>query len=315
MRKSPHLTIVVPCYNEEDVLPETAARLLQLLDDLVEAGAVTAESSVYFIDDGSTDATWKLIENSAGGHSRVKGIKLAHNAGHQNALMAGLMSADGDAIVSVDADLQDDLQVIKQMVSQYSQGKDVVLGVRGSRDSDSIFKRATAETYYKLLHLMGVDVVFNHADFRLMSRKAIEALRQFTEVNLFLRGIVVTLGFETGIVTYERSQRFAGESKYPIRRMLALAFDGITSFSAVPLRIIALLGFFVFFVSMAVSVWALWVRLFSDHAVPGWASSVLPMYLLGGVQLLSLGVIGEYIAKIYLETKKRPRYVIEKSVS
>lgn len=308
---TPKLSVVVPCYNEEKVLNETIPRLNRLLDHLVEQHKISSESYVYYVDDGSRDATWEIIRDRAASDDRVRGIKLSQNRGHQNALFAGLATVGGDIVVSVDADLQDDLNAIGDMVEAFLAGHDIVYGVRSVRNTDTRFKRVTAETYYRLLELMGVNVVYNHADFRLLSRRALEALKQFQEVNLFLRGIVPALGFSSTVVSYERRERFAGDSKYPVRKMLGLAIDGITSFSALPLRIIAGLGFVVFMASLLVSVWVLWVRLFTANAVPGWASSVLPMYLLGGIQLLSIGVLGEYVGKIYLETKRRPRFFIE----
>ena len=308
------LTIVVPCHNEEAVLPETSKRLLALLGSLHEQGRVAAASQVVFVDDGSRDSTWTLIEALAASEPQIRGIKLSRNYGHQNALLAGLMTVEGDVVISVDADLQDDLSVIGNMISAHDEGVDIVYGVRSTRDVDSFFKRLSAVMYYKLLNWMGVDVVFNHADYRLMSRRSLEALKEYSEVNLFLRGLVPTLGFPSSIVSYERHERFAGESKYPLHKMLGLAIDGMTSFSAFPLRLIAGLGVFVFLVSMGFSVWVLWTRIFTDDAIPGWASSVLPMYLLGGIQLFSIGVLGEYISKVYMETKRRPRYIIEKSV-
>lgn len=306
------LAIVVPCYNEKDVLPETAKRLIQLIDDLIAMNKVSNESVVYFIDDGSRDGTWELIEEQANASPRVIGVKLSRNIGHQNALLAGLHIAEGDAIVSIDADLQDDPAAIEQMVDELHAGSDVVFGVRNLRDTDTLFKRASAEGFYKLLHWMGVHVVFNHADYRLLSRRALDALKEYDEVNLFLRGIIPTIGFPSSVVTYRRAERFAGESKYPLRKMLALATDGITSFSAVPLRLIAVLGILVFICTLVLSGWVLWLSLSKGNTVPGWASSVLPMYLLGGIQLLSIGIVGEYIAKVYKETKRRPRFIIDK---
>lgn len=306
------LAVVIPCYNEEEVLPETVKQLTVLMQEMEREGLTDAGSAIWFVDDGSKDKTWELIEGYVISNPYIRGLKLARNRGHQNALLAGLENATGDVIISIDADLQDDIQVIKAMMAEYHKGIDVVYGVRSVRELDTPFKRMTAEGYYHLLKKMGVNIVFNHADFRLMSRRAIEALKAYEEVNLFLRGIIPTIGFPSSTVEYARAARFAGESKYPLRKMLALAADGITSFSAVPLRLIALLGFIIFLLSMGLSVWVFFVKIFTDHATPGWASSVLPMYLLGGIQLLSIGVLGEYIAKMYMETKKRPRYFLEK---
>lgn len=308
------LHIVVPCYNEASVLPESHKRLLQLLDHLQTQDKITPDSRICFIDDGSSDNTWSLIETYAATDPRVTGIKLSSNRGHQNALLAGLLSANGDAVVSIDADLQDDVRVIEAMLDKYHQGSDVVYGVRRSRQKDSLFKRLSARAFYRLLQRMGVRVEFDHADFRLMSQRALQALKEYSEVNLFLRGLIPTIGFPSTTVSYDRADRFAGESKYPIWRMLALAIDGITSFSALPLRLIAGLGIGIFILSLILALWVTWVRFVAGDAVPGWASSVLPMYLLGGLQLFSIGVLGEYVAKTYLETKRRPRFIIEKSL-
>ncbi|PWV58718.1 glycosyltransferase family 2 protein [Plasticicumulans acidivorans] len=308
------LGIVVPCYNEEAVLPETVQRLLALLDRLNAAQLISADSQLYFVDDGSRDATWKLIEQFAATDARVHGVKLSRNRGHQNALLAGLFSARGDALVSIDADLQDDVETIEQMVRKHLNGADIVYGVRSSRASDTAFKRSSAEAYYRLLELLGVEIVYNHADYRLLSRRALEALGGFNEVNLFLRGIIPLLGFQTATVEYIREERFAGESKYPLRRMLGLAIEGVTSFSVTPLRLITGLGLIICGFSLLMIIWIILGKLLTDSVVPGWASSVIPIYFLGGVQLLSIGVLGEYIAKIYLETKRRPRYFIEKTI-
>lgn len=307
----PTLGIVIPCFNEEKVLPETLKQIAALLDECIAAKLCTKNSKMWFVDDGSTDLTWPLIKQASCECSYIKGIKLAGNRGHQMALMAGLDEAQGDVLISIDADLQDDIQVIKKMLEKYLQGYDIVYGARSKRNTDTMFKRFTAEGYYKLLDKMGVDVVFNHADYRLLSRTALTALEQYQERNLFLRGVVTQLGLPATVVSYERSKRFAGESKYPLTKMLSLAFNGITSFSLTPLRIISSLGFIIFLVSMVLSAWTLYVKLFTDNAIPGWASSVLPIYLIGGVQLLCLGMIGEYVGKIYIETKKRPRYIIQ----
>ena len=309
----PVLAVVVPCYNEEQVLEETFSRLGRLLADLIEQGAIAPESRAWFVDDGSRDRTWAMIDQaSMQPLSLFRGVKLSRNRGHQIALLAGLMTAPGDAIISVDADLQDDLGVIPKMVDAFVKGSDIVYGVRSARTTDTAFKRATAEGYYKLLARLGVEIVFNHADYRLMSRRAIEALRDVPESNIFLRALIPQLGFPSSTVEYARSERFAGESKYPLRKMLALAWQGVTSFSAMPLRAITTMGALVSVLSLAMAFWALWVRLFGTEAVPGWASIVIPLFLLSGVQLLSLGVIGEYLAKVFVETKRRPLYFIDK---
>ncbi len=309
----PQLAIVVPCYNEQEVLPETSRRLIGVLERLAAAGLVSFASRVYFVDDGSRDRTWGLVEELARAHPQVCGIKLSRNRGHQNALMAGLLTAEGDAIVSIDADLQDDVEVIGEMVQRYHEGCDIVYGVRSDRAVDGLM-RIPAKLHYRLLRLMGAEVVLDHADFRLMSRRAIEALREYREVNLYVRGIVPMLGFKSATVAYRRAERFAGESKYSVRKLAALAFQGVTSFSAAPLRLITALGFLVCIGSFALVLWALWIRLFTDQVVPGWASTVVPIYFLGGVQLLCIGVIGEYLAKIYLEVKGRPRFVVDRVV-
>lgn len=305
------LNIVVPCYNEEAVLPVTIAHLKTLLGTLVEKNLVDPASHVIFVDDGSRDRTWQLIQEASAESPFIRGIKLSRNRGHQNAVLAGLLDAKGDAVISIDADLQDDIGAIEKMILSHRQGSDIVFGVRKSRDTDTFFKRLTAEGYYRLLKRFGVEVVFNHADYRLMSRRTIEALRDFSEVNLFLRGIIPQLGFPTSIVYYDRAERFAGESKYPLGKMLALAWQGVTSFSTVPLRMITVLGLLISLGSFGITLWALAIRLFTDIAVPGWTSTVVPIYLLGGVQLLCIGIIGEYLAKIYLETKRRPHFFIE----
>lgn len=311
---APRLDIIVPCYNEEEVLPETARRLTALLEGLAAAERIGPGSRIVFVDDGSRDRTWELIEGLARDNLSVSGIKLSHNRGHQNALLAGLFTADGDVLISVDADLQDDIQVIPEMLDSYKRGAQVVFGVRNDRTTDSFFKRATAQGFYALMRSLGAESIPNHADFRLMSRRAIEALQSFREVNLFLRGIVPLIGFKSAVVYYSRSARFAGETKYPLRKMIALALEAITSFSVVPLRFITFIGFAVFAFSCLMAARTLWIRLLTTQAVPGWASTLLPIYFLGGVQLMCLGVVGEYLGKIYQEAKARPRYIIEKSI-
>lgn len=306
------LAIVVPCYNEQEVLGETTRRLAALVEDLVARSKIAPTSRVYYVDDGSRDRTWALIEELSGRYGFVHGIKLSRNRGHQNALIAGLFNADGEAIISVDADLQDDLSAIEAMIDAHAAGSDIVYGVRRNRATDTFFKRLTAVGYYRILDAMRVEAVCNHADYRLMSRRAIEALREFGEVNLFLRGIVPQLGFSSSVVYYDRTERFAGESKYPLSKMLALAVQGVTSFSAFPLHVITALGLLISLFSFAIILWAVGVRFFTSNAVPGWASTVLPIYFLGGIQLLCIGIIGEYLAKIYMETKRRPRYIIER---
>lgn len=311
MRSVPRIAIVVPCYNEEKVLPETCRRLIELTDELINDGEIATDTTVYFVDDGSRDQTWALISQFAVENRRIAGIKLSRNQGHQNALIAGLLSATGDAIISIDADLQDDIVAMKEMIRRFHSGADIVYGVRRQRDSDARFKRSTAQIFYRIMRALGVESVHNHADYRLMSRRAVDSLRQYREVNLYLRGIVPLLGFRSETVYYNRAPRFAGESKYPLNRMIALAVEAITSFSVVPLRLIAFLGFMVFLGAMGVSVWALCVRFLSQEAVPGWTSTVLPVYSLGGIQIFCIGVLGEYLGKVYAEVKLRPRYFIE----
>jgi len=312
-RSPPVVAIVVPCFNEQEVLTETCRRLEALLSGLVLDGAAHADSRVWLVDDGSKDSTWALIQDVACRPGALfRGLKLSRNRGHQIALLAGLMTARGDVTISIDADLQDDLDVMPRMLAAFEAGHDIVYAVRSSRQTDTFFKRATATAYYRLLERLGVEIVFNHADYRLMSRRAIEALREYPESNVFLRGIVPQLGYPSTTVEFVRHERFAGESKYPLRKMLALAWQGVTSFSAAPLRAITALGVGVSVISLALGGWALWVRLFSPDAVPGWASIVIPLFLISGVQLLSLGIIGEYLAKIFLETKRRPLYFIER---
>ena len=306
------LGIVVPCYNESQVLPETATRLLDLLTRLVKADKIEEGSRIWFVDDGSRDHTWEIIEELHRVDRRCAGVKLSRNRGHQNALLAGLHIADGDAVATLDADLQDDIDVVEAMIDAHGQGNDVVYGVRRARDADTAFKRLTATAYYTLLRAMGVDVVYNHADCRLMSRQAIECLKQFREVNLFLRGIVPLIGLRSTTIHYDRGPRHAGESKYPLPKMLLFAIEGITSFSAAPLRLITVLGLLVSLSSILGALWVLLVRLLAENPALGWASTVLPVYFLGGVQLFSIGIVGEYLAKIYMEIKDRPRYFIEK---
>lgn len=312
--KIPVLTIVVPCYNEEDVLPVTAGRLLSILSDLVDSGELDPQSSVYFVDDGSQDRTWHFIKELSAQDCRFHGIRLPRNHGHQNALLAGLLTVPGDAVISIDADLQDDVATIPEMVRAHRGGAEIVYGVRRGRQSDTLFKRTTARIYYTLLTLFGVQIINNHADFRLMGRTSIQALAEYHESNLFLRGLIPQLGFNTACVYYDRRQRAAGESKYPLVKMLALAINGITSFSAVPLRLITVLGFAVCLITIGIAAWALWAKIYGRAVVPGWTSIVLPMYLLGGIQLFCVGIVGQYLSKIYLETKRRPRFTIERII-
>lgn len=309
------LTIVVPCYNEEEVLPETAARLRALLEQMIQEKMISEHSGILFVDDGSQDHTWQIIESMAQNSSMIHGLKLARNAGHQNALMAGLTEAvaTADLLVSIDADLQDDCNCIREFVKQFHQGYDIVYGVRNNRDSDTFFKRNTALAFYKLMKHMGVEVVYNHADFRLMSKRAALALCQFQEVNLFLRGLVPLVGFPSTTVAYTRAERFAGVSKYPLKKMVKFALEGITSFSIKPLRLITSVGCLISFISLIAAVYALISNL-SGTTVPGWTSLILSIWFLGGVQLIGIGMLGEYIGKLYQEVKRRPRYIIEKKL-
>jgi glycosyltransferase involved in cell wall biosynthesis len=305
------LAIVVPCFNEEAVLGETHRRLEELISMLIRANRIAENSVIYYVDDGSADGTWREIQRLSENSVFVRGIKLSRNRGHQVALLAGLHAAEGDAVVSIDADLQDDVSVIADMVQRHAEGADVVYGVRRERKTDTTFKRVTALSFYRMMAFMGVDIVYNHADYRLMSRRVLEALRGYEEVNLFLRGIVPMIGYKSEQVLYDRADRFAGESKYPLRKMLAFAVDGITSLSVTPLRMITAIGFILSLVSFVAVAWVFYVRFITRAVVPGWASVVLPVFFLGGVQLVGIGVLGEYIGKIYLETKRRPRYFIE----
>ncbi|HPJ02847.1 MAG TPA: glycosyltransferase family 2 protein [Candidatus Limiplasma sp.] len=307
------LMIVIPCYNEEQVLPETSKRLEAKVRQLVEAGLCGADSRVLLVDDGSKDRTWEIITALHDQNPLFEGLKLSRNRGHQNALLAGLMTARKhcDVSISMDADLQDDMNAIDQFLKEFQNGCDVVYGVRNKRKSDTFFKRQTALAFYRLMKGLGVDIMFNHADYRLMSRRALDALHQFSEVNLFLRGLAPLVGFQTGVVYYDRSERFAGESKYPLKKMLAFAVDGITSFSVKPLRLITTLGIVIFMISLLMLLYTL-ISWIVGKAVSGWASTLASIWMIGGIQLLSLGVIGEYIGKIYSETKRRPRFVIDR---
>ena len=307
------LAIVVPCYNEEAVLPQSLPSLLTKLAGMIDAGYCTKDSYILLVDDGSADATWSIIEDYVVDNAgTVLGIRLARNVGHQAALLAGLEHVTGrcDAAISIDADLQDDINTMSRMVDAYREGAELVLGVRASRDVDTWFKRNSAIGFYKVLRLMGVDLVENHADFRLMSAQSLRNLSQFTEYNLFLRGLVPMLHQRIETVTYDRCERTAGETKYPMRKMLSLAWNGMTSFSVQPLRMISTMGFLVFFATMIMLAYAL-IGLFSGQVIPGWASVVIPLYLLGGLLMISLGMVGEYIAKLFLEVKQRPRYLID----
>ena len=311
------LGIVVPCYNEEEVFPISEPALRGVLDDLVAKGKIAADSFVMFVNDGSKDATWDLIEEAHRQHPvQVYGVKLAGNVGHQFALTAGLITAKDmcDVTVSIDADLQDDVNVIEEMVDKYHEGCDIVYGVRSDRKTDSFFKRTSAQAFYKLMASMGVKTVYNHADFRLMSRRAVEQFSHYEETNLFIRGIVPTLGYKTDCVYYQRLERAAGVSKYPLSKMLALAFNGISSFSIKPINMILGVGFAMIFVAIAAAIYAI-VSYCLGNVAPGWTSLILSIWFIGGLQLLAIGLVGQYIGKVYIEVKHRPRYNIEKVLS
>ncbi|MEO1638211.1 MAG: glycosyltransferase family 2 protein [Pseudomonadota bacterium] len=314
-RAPPTLDLVVPCYNEEDCLEPLIAALRELSDGLVTDGRIAGMGRVILVDDGSSDRTWEMIQTAVqeagvGDGLAVLGVKLSKNHGHQRALLAGLMTADADVVISLDADLQDDIGAIAKMITAYRAGAEIVFGVRASRETDTTFKRFTARTYYRGLRFIGADVVQDHADFRLMTQKALAALRAHPEANLYLRGLIKSLGFSSAVVTYDRNERVAGETKYPLRKMVGLAIEGVTSSSIKPLRYVTLLGFLIALFSIGYIIWAVVAR-FLGITVSGWASIVGSIYLLGGVQLLCLGVFGEYLGRIYLETKRRPQFLID----
>lgn len=305
------LYLVIPCYNEEEVLNETAKRLLDKMTTMIKSELISNDSKILFVNDGSKDKTWSIIEELHIKNNIFSGINLSRNIGHQNALIAGLMTAKefSDITISLDADLQDDVNVIDKFVEQYYDGSDIVYGVRSSRKTDTFFKRTTALAFYKIMSMLGVDMIYNHADYRLMSKRALEGLSKFKEVNLFIRGMVPLIGYKYSIVEYERHERFAGKSKYPLKKMIIFALDGITSFSIKPIRIITEIGFIIFIISIIALIYTLIVK-FTGKTITGWTSLTISIWILGGVQLLSLGVIGEYIGKIYNETKQRPRFII-----
>ncbi len=307
------LYLAIPCYNEEDVLWDSAEKLLNKYYDLMSAGKITDDSKIVFIDDGSHDRTWDIISDLHNQNAIFQGIKLSRNRGHQNALLCGLMTLKdkADAVISIDADLQDDINVFDEMIDKFEAGCDVVYGVRSKRETDTFFKRFTAEAFYKILNKMGAKVIFNHADFRLMSRRALEAFSLYRETNIFLRGMVPLIGYKSDVVKYERSERLAGESKYPLKKMLALAWEGITSLSIQPIRMITWLGLIIFLISLIMIIYSI-ISFCVGATVSGWASTLCSIWALGGLQLLAIGIIGEYIGKIYLETKRRPRFIVER---
>jgi glycosyltransferase involved in cell wall biosynthesis len=306
----PRLAIIVPCYNEQLILPGSLSKLLDLLTRLIQKRQIREDSFLYCVDDGSQDQTWEIIFNKHSTDARVKGLRLSRNTGHQNALLAGLLNVQDqiDCAVTIDADLQDDPNAIEEMLQHFQEGSEIVYGVRISRKTDGFFKRLTALAFYKLMKYSGAETVFNHADFRLLSRRTIEQLSHFKESNLFLRGIFTLIGFKTSKVYYDRGDRALGETKYTFRKMFSLAWEGLTSFSQAPLEFILISGALSFFVSIGLALWVLWSKIFA-HPVSGWASIMVPLCFIGGIQLLSIGIIGEYLAKIYLEVKSRPRYI------
>ncbi|HAI91307.1 MAG TPA: glycosyltransferase [Butyrivibrio sp.] len=310
------LYLVIPCYNEEEVLADTAGKLDKKMKELMAEGLIDVKSRIIFVNDGSMDLTWKIIEDLHNKDTLFGGINLTRNRGHQNALLAGLMTVkdDADIVISLDADLQDDINVFEEMLRKNNEGYDVIYGVRNDRKKDSFFKRHTAQMFYKLTNKLGGDLIYNHADFRLMSRRALEGLAQFEEVNLFLRGIVPLIGYPSTIVEYERKERLAGKSKYPLKKMMSFAIEGITSLSIKPMRFVTGMGIFVFLVSIAMMIYA-FVSYFTGRVVAGWTSILISVWAIGGMVLLGLGIVGSYIGKIYLETKKRPRYIVEKYIN
>ena len=310
--KTPKVYIILPCFNEEQVLPETVKRLCALVDDLARENMLSIDSRITLVDDGSRDDTWDVITNSSAQYPCIEGLKLAHNVGHQNALWAGMMTVreHADAIISIDADLQDDIGAIREMLFAFQNGNEIVYGVRSSRKTDTAFKRKTAHFYYDFMRFMGAKIVYDHADYRLIGRRALDALSEFGEVNLFLRGMVPLLGFQQCEVYYERGERFAGESKYPLKKMLAFAMEGLTSFSIKPIRYVTIVGGLFSLIGVIMAIYAL-ISHFTGHTVPGWSSMIVSIWVIGGVQLMALGLIGEYIGKIYTEVKKRPRFIVE----
>ena len=315
MNKLPILYIVVPCYNEEEVLYETTKRLKVKLKEIIKSKKVSNQSRVMYVNDGSKDKTWDIIKEINDNEELFTGISLSRNRGHQNALLGGLLTAKNyaDVVISMDADLQDDIDAIEKMIDKYHEGNDIVYGARSTRKKDSFFKRFTAETFYKLMKYLGVDCIYNHADYRLTSKKVLEEFSNFKEVNLFLRGMFPLVGFKSDIVYYERNERYAGNSKYPLKKMLNFAWDGITSFSVKPLRLICVLGFIILFISVAIMIYSI-IRKLTGNTVPGWTFLSISIWFIGGIQMISIGIIGEYIGKIYQERKRRPRYIVSENL-
>ena len=315
MNKLPILYIVVPCYNEEEVLYETTKRLKVKLKEIIKSKKVSNQSRVMYVNDGSKDKTWDIIKEINNNEELFTGISLSRNRGHQNALLGGLLTAKNyaDVVISMDADLQDDIDAIEKMIDKYHEGNDIVYGARSTRKKDSFFKRFTAETFYKLMKYLGVDCIYNHADYRLTSKKVLDEFSNFKEVNLFLRGMFPLVGFKSDIVYYERNERYAGNSKYPLKKMLNFAWDGITSFSVKPLRLICILGFIILFISIAIMIYSV-IRKLTGNTVPGWTFLSISIWFIGGIQMISIGIIGEYIGKIYQETKRSPRYIISENL-
>lgn len=303
---------IIPCYNEEDVLTETAERLSMKVEVLVKQKKINANSRIIFVDDGSKDNTWGIIKNLSEKKSVFGGIKLSRNRGHQNALLSGLLTVKDncDAVISMDADLQDDIEAVEKFIEKFYEGCEVVYGVRSERKKDTAFKKYTAQSFYKIMSKLGVDIVYNHADYRLMSRRAIDALEDFKEVNLFLRGIVPLIGYKSDIVLYERDERFAGESKYPLKKMISFALEGITSFSVKPIRMVFLTGVVVFSISLFILMYSL-IQWGLGNTITGWTTTVASIWAIGGIQILCIGIVGEYIGKIYMETKSRPKFIID----
>lgn len=313
MSEAKILYLVIPCYNEEEMLPITNPVLIEKMNALIGSGKISSKSRIAYVNDGSRDRTWELIEKYSEENELVTGISLSRNRGHQNALLAGLHTVCGycDLTISLDADLQDDINAVDEMIERFYEGYEIVYGVRSSRAKDTFFKRNTALAFYKLMKLLGADIIYNHADYRLMSKRAVEALMEFDEYNIFLRGLVPLVGFKQTTVSYARNERVAGESKYPFKKMLSFALDGITSFSVKPIRMIMSIGVFIFMFSIAMLIYSL-IRHFTGHTEIGWSSLIISIWAIGGLQLLAIGVVGEYIGKIYMETKHRPKFIIDR---